>query len=140
VPATTTVSTTTTTTTTTTVPATTSVAPVVSISESAAGQVIGAYYAAYRARDFTALQAIFPGATDLDRRRIEALRKDYEPCDYVVQELAVDPISSTRAYVRLQVTETCRPRIRVAFQPNKTAKTFQLGRTADGRWIITTGP
>jgi serine/threonine-protein kinase len=140
VPATTTLSTTTTTTTTTTVPATTSVAPVVSISESAAGQVIGAYYAAYRARDFTALQAIFPGATDLDRRRIEALRKDYEPCEYVVQELAVDPISSTRAYVRLQVTETCRPRIRVAFQPNKTAKTFQLGKTADGRWIITTGP
>lgn len=129
-----------TTTTTTTVPATTSVAPVVSISDSAARQVIHAYYAAYRARDFKALQAIFPTASEIDRRRIEALRKDYEPCDYVVQELAVDPISSTRAYVRLQVTETCRPRIRSPFQPLTTDKTFQLGRTGDGRWMITAGP
>jgi hypothetical protein len=116
------------------------VAPVVSISESAARHVIETYYAAYKARDINALRAIFPTATDIDRRRIEALRKDYEPCDYDVQGIGIDTISSTRAYVRAQVTETCRPRIRAPFQPTTTPKTFQLGRTADGRWIITTGP
>jgi hypothetical protein len=116
------------------------VAPVVSISESTARQVIDAYYAAYKARDFNALRAIFPTASDIDRRRIEALRKDYEPCDYVWQGLEIDPISSTRAYVRLQVTESCRPRIRAPFQSSSAPRTFQLGKTADGRWVVTTGP
>jgi hypothetical protein len=142
VPAATTVpaTTTTTSTTTTTVPPTTTAAPVVSISESAARQVIDTYYAAYRARDFNALQAIFPSASDIDRRRIEALRKDYEPCEYVWRGMEVDAISSTRAYVRLQVTESCRPRIRAPFQPSTQPRTFQLGKTADGRWVVTTGP
>jgi hypothetical protein len=65
------------------IPATT-VAPTASISESEARQVIEAYYAAYRARDFKALRAIFPDAPDLEKKRIEALRKDYEWCDYIV--------------------------------------------------------
>jgi len=73
------------TTTTPTVPPTTSVAPVVSIiSESTAREVIDAYYAAHRTTDFNALRAVLPAATNIDRRRIEALQKNFEPCDYIV--------------------------------------------------------
>jgi eukaryotic-like serine/threonine-protein kinase len=129
----------TTTTTTTTVPATTSVAPVVSISESAAQQVIMTYYAAFKARDFNALRAIFPTASENDRARIEALRKDYEPCDYELRGLEVNSLTATRAFVRVHVTETCRPRIRTSPRQIEGSKAFELGKTSDGRWVVTTG-
>jgi len=139
-PTTTVQSTTTTTTTTTTVPPATTAPPAASISESAARQVIDAYYAAYRARDFNALRAIFPTASENDRARIEALRKDFEPCEYDLRGLDVTTVSNTRAFVRVQVTETCRARIRAPVKPINAPRSFELGKTADGRWIITTGP
>ena len=139
-PTTTVQSTTTTTTPTTTVPPTTTAPPAASISESAARQVIDTYYAAYRARDFNALRAIFPTASENDRARIEALRKDFEPCEYDLRGLDVTTVSSTRAFVRVQVTETCRARIRAPVKPINAPRSFELGKTADGRWIITTGP
>jgi tetratricopeptide (TPR) repeat protein len=129
----------TTTSTTTSVPATTTVAPVVSISESAARQVIETYYAAFKARDFNALRAIFPTASENDRARIDALRKDYEPCEYNLRGWEVSPLTATRAFVRVQVTETCRPRIRTPPRQIEGSKAFELGKTADGRWIVTTG-
>jgi hypothetical protein len=132
--------TTSTTTTTTTVPPTTTVAPAPSISETAARQVIDAYYAAYRARDFNALRAIFPAASDLDRKRIEALRKDFEPCDYNVRKLDVTAVTPARAFVTVDVTSNCRPRIRAPSQPINASPTFELGKSGDGRWIIVNGP
>ena len=125
---------------TTTLPSTTSAAPVVSISDSVARQVIDAYYAAYRARDFDALRAIFPAATDLDRARIEALRKDFEPCDYNVREMEVTSVSATRASVLVQLTETCKPRIRANTGQLEASRAVELEKTVDGRWIVTRGP
>jgi len=129
-------------TTTTSVPATTtSVAPAApAISESAARQVVEAYYAAYRARDFGALRRVFPNAPDLDRARIGALRKDFEPCDYGLRDWTIESVGDARALVRVDVTETCRPRIRVAARSINASRAFVLTRTADGRWIITNGP
>jgi hypothetical protein len=86
------------------------------------------------------LRAIFPAASDLDRRRIEALRKDFEPCDYGVQRLDVTAVTAARAFVRVDVTQTCRPRIRAPAQPISASPTFELGKNADGRWIIVNGP
>jgi hypothetical protein len=119
------------------IPATT-VAPTASISESAAREVIEAYYAAYRAWDFKALRAIFPDAPDLDKKRIEALRKDYERCDYILWGLQV--LRGSRAAVRIDVTQICRPRNRAPARKVGTRCTFWLGTSADGRWIITRGP
>jgi TonB family protein len=121
------------------IPATT-VAPTASISESEARQVIEAYYAAYRARDFKALRAIFPDAPDLEKKRIEALRKDYEWCDYIVWGLTVRQVSASRAAVRIDVTQFCRPRIGALARKGSVTLTFWLGTSADGRWIITRGP
>jgi hypothetical protein len=129
-------------TTTTSVPATTtSVAPAAaSVSESAARQLVEAYYAAYQARDFGALRRVFPNAPDLDRARIDALRKDYEPCDYDLRGMEVTPVSASRAFVRVEVTERCRPRIRVPSRSISASRTFELGKGPDGRWVITNGP
>jgi len=102
--------------------------------------VIDAYYAAYRARDFNALRAIFPAAPDLDRKRIDALRKDFEPCDYSLRRLDVTAVTASRAFVTVDVTSNCRPRIRAPSQPINASPTFELGKSADGRWIIVNGP
>ena len=122
------------------VPPTTTVAPAASISESTAREVIDAYYAAYRARDFEALRAIFPAASDRDRRRIEALSRDFEPCDYNVGKVAVAPVTASQALVMVDVTETCRPRIRAPAPTLNASRTFELVEIADGRWIIVNGP
>jgi hypothetical protein len=97
------------------------------------------YYAAFKARDFNALRAIFPTASENDRARIEALRKDYEPCDYELRGLEVNSLTATRAFVRVHVTETCRPRIRTSPRQIEGSKAFELGKTSDGRWVVTTG-
>ena len=121
------------------IPATT-VAPTAPVSESAAREVIEAYYAAYRAKDFKALRAIFPDAPDLDRKRIEALRKDNERCDYIVWGLKVWSVKASRAAVRIDVTQFCRPRSGALARKGSVTLTFWLGTSADGRWIITRGP
>ena len=140
VPSTTTTVPTTTTTTTTTVPATTTVAPAPSISEAEARQIIAAYYAAYRARDFNALQAIFPTASQIDRQKMDALRKDYERCEYETKGMQVRPVSATEAFVRVEVTETCKARIRMNTPVINATRTFGLAKSADGRWLVISGP
>jgi hypothetical protein len=124
-------------------PTTTTVAPVPaapSITEPAARQLLNAYYGAYKARDFTALRDVFPGASPLHRTRLEALRKNYESCEYEMKDVDVTPVSDTRAFARADVKEVCRPRIR---SPNMTIegpRTFEFGRNAEGRWVVTNGP
>ena len=102
--------------------------------------MIDTYYAAYRARDFNALRAIFPAAPDLDRKRIDALRKDFEPCEYSLRRLDVTAVTASRAFVTVDVTSNCRPRIKAPSQPINASPTFELGKSADGRWIIVNGP
>jgi TonB family protein len=120
--------------------AATTVAPSASISESEARQVIEAYYAAYRAKDFKALRKVFPDAPDLDQKRIEVLRKDSERCDYIVWGLRVGPVKASRARATIDVTQFCRPRIGAPARKGSERLTFWLGTGADGRWIITRGP
>ncbi len=136
VPTTTVVTTSVPTTTTTVAPA----PPAPSISESAARQLLNGYYGAYKARDFNALRDIFPGASPLHRTRLEALRKNYESCEYDMKDVDVTPVSDTRAFARADVKEVCRPRIR---SPNMTIegpRTFEFGKNAEGRWVVTNGP
>ena len=122
-------------------PPTTIVAPAApAISEAAARQVVDAYYAAYRARDFGALRRVFPNAPDLDRERMDALRKDYEPCDYELRAWDITPVGDARMLVRVDVTERCRPRIRVPARSINVPRTFVLGKSADGRLIVVSGP
>ena len=124
-------------------PTTTTVAPAPaapSISESAARQLLSSYYEAYKARDFNALRGIFPGASPLHRTRLEALRKNFESCEYDMKDVDVTPVSDTRAFARADIKEVCRPRIR---SPNMTIegpRTFEFGKNAEGRWVVTNGP
>lgn len=72
--------------------------------------------------------------------KIEALQKDYEPCDYIVTGMEVKSSSATRAFVQVQVTETCKPRIMATTRQLEASRAFELEETADGRWIVPRGP
>ena len=124
-------------------PTTTTVAPppaAPSISDSEARALLGSYYAAYRAKDFTALRGIFPGASPLHRTRIEALRRDYDSCEYDIRDVDLTPVSGTRAFARADVKEECRPKIRAPTQKIEGPRTFEFGKSAEGRWVVVNGP
>ena len=124
-------------------PTTTTVAPAPaapSITEPAARQLLNAYYGAYKARDFNALRDIFPGASPLHRTRLEALRKNYESCDYDMKDVDVTPVSDTRAFARADIREVCHPRIRAPNMTIEGPRTFEFGKDPEGRWVVTNGP
>ena len=132
---------TTTTVTTTTVPPTTTVpAPAPSISDAAARQLLRSYYDAYKSMSFDALREVFPAATPAHRTRLEALRKNYESCEYQMGQVDTTPVSDSRAFATAEVTEVCRPRIRAPNQTITASRTFTFGKSPDGRWIVTNGP
>jgi hypothetical protein len=124
-------------------PTTTTVAPAPaapSISDAAARQLLRSYYDAYRTMDFNALRGVFPGASPLHRTRLDALRKNYESCEYEMKDIDVTPVSDSRAFAGAYVTEVCRPRIRAPNQTIGGPKTFEFGKSAEGRWVVTRGP
>ena len=99
--------------------------------------MISVYYAAWRARDMNALLAIFPNAGANDRTRMDALRKNFESCDYEWSVVEVTPVTASRAFVTVNVTEACKARIRMKVDPFRSSKNFELNKGADGRWLIT---
>jgi serine/threonine-protein kinase len=124
-------------------PTTTTVAPppaAPSISDSAARALLASYYAAYRAKDYNALRGVFPGASPLHRTRIEALRRDYDSCEYEIRDVDLTPVSDTRAFARADVKEECRPKIRAPTQKIEGPRTFEFGKNAEGRWVVVNGP
>jgi hypothetical protein len=86
------------------------------------------------------LREVFPAASPLHRTRLEALRKNFESCEYDLRNIDVTPVSGARAFANVEIKEECRPRIRAPSITIGGARTFEFGKNADGRWIVTNGP
>jgi tetratricopeptide (TPR) repeat protein len=101
--------------------------------------LLDAYFGAYQTLDFNALKAVFPNASDFDRRRLAALRDQFRSCAYERGEPTITPVSESQAFAEIVVKETCSPKIRAPQRPVTNTQTFRFEkRGAD--WVIRTGP
>jgi tetratricopeptide (TPR) repeat protein len=105
-------------------------------SDATVAQLIAAYYAAYKARDFNALRNVFPAASQLHRSRFEALEKDFASCEYTLTVLEVQRVSDSMARARVGLTESCQSQTRNPQPKVARVGTFELAKGSDGKWII----
>ena len=68
--------------------------------------------------------------------RIEALKKDYNYCDYTFSNVKIAFSTATDASVGADVVEACKPRIAVPARPLNAVMQFTLRKSANGAWTV----
>jgi Protein kinase domain len=120
---------------TTTIAPTTTILP--SIDQDTVLRVLAAYSAASRTFNVAAIEEIYPGLPATSRTRLDALRRNYNYCDYTYSNVRIVSATATEATIRADNLESCKPKTAQRSMDTRATQQLTLRKAAAGAWTIT---